>query len=121
MSLTADSLKSNEEQKKSLARETNYVLSRIDDELKVAHELGKHIIQTTLPITFSIPYMTNTEAQRKIYFAVLASLKNRGFHVKIQLKPNQTLFIITWFSSDELKELELQNALLAKHTESTSL
>ena len=116
MSLKAENLKSNESQKKSLAKEVTGILGRIDDELKVGHEQGKHRINSALPITFSIPYMSNADAQRIIYYRVLTSLLERGFHVKTCLKESSTVFIITWLSNDELQEVELQTALLAKHS-----
>lgn len=116
MSLKAENLKSNESQKKSLAKEVTGILGRIDDELKVGHEQGKHQIIAALPITFSIPYMSNADAQRIIYYRVLTSLLDREFHVKVSLKDTSTLFIITWLSNDELQDIELQTALLAKHS-----
>jgi hypothetical protein len=116
MSLKAENLKSNESQKKSLTKEVTGILGRIDDELKVGHEQGKHCITSALPITFSIPYMSNADAQRIIYYRVLVSLLDRGFHVKANLKESSTVFVITWLSNDELQEVELQTALLAKHS-----
>ena len=116
MSIKASTLKSNESQKKAFAKEINAILGRIDDELKVGHEQGKHRILASLPITFSIPYMSNTDAQRIIYYKVLSSLIEREFNVEIELRKNSTVFDITWLSEDEFKETELQNAVLAKHT-----
>jgi hypothetical protein len=116
MSLKANALKSNEAQKKSIAKDVTSILGQMDDELKAAHDSGRHSVSISLPITFSIPYMNNTDAQRIIYYKVLTSLLERDFNVEIDLRKNSTFFIVTWLSSDELSELELQNALLAKHT-----
>jgi hypothetical protein len=115
MSLKADALRSNESQKKSLSKEVNNILGHIDDELKVGHDQGKHQIYIPLPITFSIPYMNNSDAQRIIYYRVLNSLLERNFNVEIDLKKDSTIFYITWLSNDELREVDLQNSVLVKH------
>lgn len=116
MSLRANVLKSNESQKKSISKEVKAILGQIDDELKAAHECGRHEIGISVPITFSIPYMSNADAQRIIYYKILASLLEREFNVEIDLRKNATFFQVTWLSNDELAEVELQNTLLAKHT-----
>jgi hypothetical protein len=115
MSLKASALKSNEAQKKAIAKEAKSILGHIDDELKIAHDQGKHNVSITLPITFSIPYMSNKDAQRNIYHHVLISLLEREFNVKIALNETYTIFHITWLSDSEQKDIELQNALLAKY------
>lgn len=116
MSLKANALKSNEAQKKSLMKEINSILGRIDDELKTSHDLGKHNISISLPITFSIPFMSNADSQRYIYYHVLKSLKDREFNVSIELQSNLTVFHVSWLTDEELKEIDLQNAYIAKHS-----
>jgi hypothetical protein len=116
MSIKANVLKSSESQKKAIAKEVNCILAHLDDELKVAHEQGKHFVSATVPITFSIPYMSNTDAQRIVYYKVLTSLIDREFNVKVQLEDNATIFHVRWLSDDEEKDIELQHSLLAKHT-----
>lgn len=116
MSLKASALKSNDSQKKAIAREVVNILARIDDELKVAHEQGKHSISTFLPITFSVPYMANKDAQRIVYFKILDSLILREYNVEIELKKDATVYHITWLTRDEKEEIDVQNLLLAKHT-----
>jgi hypothetical protein len=116
MSLTADSLKNNEVQKRAVSREVKMVLAQIDDELKVAHSSGKHHAIVPAPITFSVPYMTGADSQRCIYFKILSDLIRRGFTVKINMKKDSTLFIVSWLSDDERKNLAEQNAIIAKYT-----
>jgi hypothetical protein len=116
MSLKATSLKSNDSQKKNIKKEVNTILGHLDDELKLAHEQGKHSISLSLPITFAIPYMSNTDAQRAIYYKILVSLIDREFIPTIKLKKDSTIFHITWLSDEEHKEIDLQNTLLAKLT-----
>lgn len=117
MSITANSLKNNEEQKKAIAKEVTHLLGHIDDELKVAHSSGKHMAHILVPSIFAIPYMNNADSQRCVYYKILASLLDRGFHVKIKMSNNTTLFIVSWLSEDEQKQVEIQLALIARHTE----
>jgi peptide subunit release factor RF-3 len=60
--------------------------------------------------------MSNTDAQRIIYYKVLTSLLDREFNVKVQLEDTSSIFHIRWLSDDEEKDIELQHSLLAKHT-----
>ncbi len=114
--LKASSLKINELQKKAIQREVNALLPQIDDELKMAHEQGKHReVQINLPITFAIAYMANKDSQRIIYYEVLKSLVERGFEVEIDLKPQSTIFNVRWLTDDEITAITMQNAILAKH------
>jgi hypothetical protein len=116
MSLKASVLKSNEAQKKAVMKEVTHILAHIDDELKAVHDQGRHGVSLTVPITFSIPYMSNADAQRSIYYKILMSLIDRDFNVKIDLADDQSIFHITWLNEDEAKDIEMQNALIAKHS-----
>lgn len=116
MSLKASALKSNDAQRNSVSKEARAILGHIDDELKVAHDQNRHNVSITVPITFAIPYMSNKDAQRVIYYKILTSLLDREYNVTIQLEDDSTVFHIKWLSDEEEKEIELQNALLAKHT-----
>ena len=121
MSLRASTLKKNESQVKVIKREVSHILNRMDDELKTAHETGQHQVSIPIPINFSIPYMKNCDAQRIIYYKILTSLLDREFHPTIELKKTSTIFHITWLSNEEMEEIDLQNAILAKHTKSKPL
>lgn len=118
MSLKANSLKSNEGQKRAIMKEVGTILASIDDEINISRERRdpRHSIGIRVPITFDIPYMSNKDAQRSIYYKILTSLLERDFIVKIQLEDNESIFHVTWLSEDDEKEIELQNALIAKHT-----
>ncbi len=117
MSLKASNLKANIADDKKIQREVREILEKIDDEIKQAHEIHKKFVAVILPVTFTISqYISNSDAQRIIYFNILTSLIDRGFNVRINLKPKATIFEITWFSKEELLEIELQMRLLAKHS-----
>lgn len=117
MSLKASSLKHNEAQQTAINREITAILERIDDELRLTHEQGQTYAVVSLPITFAIPYMKNSDAQRIIYYGVLTSLLDREFHPKIIMSSDRTHFCISWLSEEERNEIEDQNALLAKYSE----
>ena len=116
MSLKASALKKNESQNKTITKETTSILRQIDDELKVAHESGKHGCSIAVPINFSVPFMKNRDAQRVVYYKILSSLIERKFNPKIELRKNSTVFHVSWLSDEEQEEINLQNLLLAKHT-----
>lgn len=117
MSLKASSLKHNEAQKRNVRAEVKNILANIDNEIRTAHEQGKNYeVSISVPITFSIPHMQNKDAQRMIYYEIIKSLEEREFIVEIELKKDSTLFYVTWLSSDEKTEIELQNTIIAKHT-----
>lgn len=117
MSVTAESLKHNKTQRVQVKKETRAILGYIDDEFRKAHDTGKTELTLTLPINFSITYMKNTVAQRKIYSKILSSLIERGFTPNLLLRKDATLITIRWWSDDEIKEMEIQNALIAKYSE----
>jgi hypothetical protein len=116
MSLKADVLKTNENKMKSIMKEVNSILGHIDESIKTAYDQDKNSVVVSVPITFSIPYMSNKNAQRVVYFKILESLINRNYDVKINLETDKTYFIIKWISDEEEKDIKMQNLLLAKHT-----
>ena len=114
MSVKASKLKNNESQKSAINKEANDILGHIDDALKIAHEQGKHKISIPIPIQFSIPYMSNADSQRSIYYKVITSLISRDFNTQIELLDNASILHIKWLSEDEETEIEEQNNLIAK-------
>ena len=116
MSLRADVLKINPNKSKAVMKEANAILRRIDDEIKLAYDRDECKVNVSVPITFTIPYMSNKNAQRSVYYKILESLLDRGYIVKIFLANDQTVFAITWLSEDEEKDVEQQNTLLAKYS-----
>lgn len=116
MSLKADSLKFDPNKNKIIQKEINFILKRIDDEIKSAHERDEYSVQVSVPIIFSIPNISNKKAQRIIYSALLDSLINRGFITTLDLSNDKTIFSITWISEEEKHEINLQNAILAKYS-----
>lgn len=116
MSLRAEVLKTNPNKLIAVMKEVKAILGRVDEEIKNAYDRDECKVNVSLPITFSIPYMSNKNAQRVIYCKILISLLDRGFIVNVFMSSDQTIFLIKWLSEDEEKDVEQQNALLAKHT-----
>ncbi len=116
MSLKAEILKTNDAKKRTMLKEAKLILSRIDDDIKNAYDHDRTNVAVTVPITFSIPHVANSDAQRFIYYAILESLISRDFDVQIHFAADQTIFYIKWMSDEETREIEKQNELLAKYT-----
>lgn len=116
MSLKAQTLKSADIQIEAVNREVADILARMDDEIKIEYEAGKHVAHCSVPIHFSIPYMTNSDAQRHVYVRIVRDLKKRGFDVKIRLGDPTVLFVISWLSDAEHREIDEQMRELAAHT-----
>ena len=114
MSIKAEVLKTNPNKLKAIMKEVSSILGRIDDEIKNAYDHDECKAYVSVPITFAVPHMSNKNAQRIVYYKILDSLLNRGFIVEIHLATDRTVFLITWLSEDEKKDIEQQNALLAK-------
>jgi hypothetical protein len=117
MSLKASLLKENDIQKKTINKEIKSILMHIDERIKIAYDSGnREAIPISIPINFNIPYMTNADAQREIYYLIIKDLKKREFNVKIKLNENNTIFYVSWNSEDDKKIIEYKNTILAEHT-----
>ena len=67
---SAHSLRRNNIQKRILAEIITDILKNINQELVTAHRNGCHNIITTIPITFNVNNMSNTDSQRHIYSSI---------------------------------------------------
>lgn len=115
MSLTAKDFINADIQVEAINREVNDILERIDFEMKIAYEAGKHMVNCSVPIHFSIPNMLNADAQREIYSRLLDSLKKRGFFVRWHTSNPNVIFQISWLSDEEHREIERKMRMLAEH------
>lgn len=116
MSIKASSLKYNDNKRKAIKKEVTTILQYIDDEIKKAYECDKRDATVNLPIQFSIPYMSNATAQRIIYYEILTSLIDRDFSVDIEITKDKAIFDITWYTREELTEIDHQITILANHS-----
>ena len=114
--VTANSLRNNNLQKRNLKEVITDIIRRISQELIAAHREGSHHIITTMPITFSIPNMSNTDSQRYIYASVIDELISKDYRIWIAPGKDVCKIKITWMSPDDETEIKYQMQLIAKHT-----
>ena len=114
--INATSLRNNNLQKRNLKEVITDIIKRISQELLTAHREGSHHIITTMPITFSIPNMSNTDSQRYIYASVIDELISKDYRIWIAPSKNICQIKITWMSSEDESEVKYQMQLIAKHT-----
>lgn len=91
---------------------------RIIDDRLVRHEKtwGLNILQYDLPVAFSFPGLSKSNAQRLIYSGVIRSLAERGFEVKIILEqePEKSTLAVMWVADIDAAELDAMNAVIKK-------
>jgi hypothetical protein len=114
--ITANSLRNNNLQKRNLKEVITDIIKRISQELIDAHREGCHHIITSIPITFSIPNMTNTDSQRYIYASIIDELIAKDYRIWILPGKDSCKIKITWMSPDDESEVKYQTQLIAKHT-----
>ena len=113
---SANNLRNNNLQRRSLTEAAVDIIRRINQELILAHREGRHDIITTMPIVFSIPNMSNTDSQRYIYASVIDELINKGYRIWISPDKDTCKIKVTWMSDTDEAEIKYQIQLIAKHT-----
>ena len=112
----ANKLRNNNIQKRYLKEVITDVIKRIGQELILAHREGSHHIITNIPITFSIPNMSNRDSQRYIWAAIIDELMSKSYRVWISPSKNSCRLKITWINIEDESVIKYQTALIAKHT-----
>jgi hypothetical protein len=112
----ANTLRNNSTQKRKIKEEVVSILKKINEEIKDAHRIGKHIIITDIPIVFDIPNMDNKSAQRSVWANVVEILKYKNYRVWINPSKNHCQLKITWLSSDDELHIKNQTKILADST-----
>jgi len=114
--IDANALKTNDSQRAAINKEISGILGYIDEKVRAYHNEGIKVVPITLPTIFSLPNMSNKDAQRCVYYGVLQKLLDKHFNVEIDLKDKETIYTLTWLSDDERAEIDMQNAILAKYS-----
>lgn len=114
--VTANSLRNNNLQQRNLKEIITDIIRRISQELISAHREGCHHTITTMPITFSIPNMSNTDSQRYIYASVIDELISKDYRIWIAPGKDTCRIKITWMSPEDETEIKYQMQLIAQHT-----
>ena len=117
--ISANSLRNNNLQKKNLKEVIIDIIKRISQELVDAHREGCHHIITNIPITFSIPNMSNKDSQRYIWASVIDELLSKNYRIWISPGKDTCRIKITWMSQDDETEIKYQNQLIAKHSQTS--
>ena len=112
----ASKLRNNNLQKRNLKEVITDVIRQISHELVIAHREGRHDIITSMPITFSISNMSNSDAQRVIYASVIEELVTKDFRVWVHPAKDNCRLKITWMSPGDEAEMKYQIQLIARHT-----
>jgi hypothetical protein len=112
----ASKLRNNNLQKRNLKEVITDVIRQVSHELVIAHREGRHDIITSVPITFSVSNMSNSDAQRVIYASIIEELISKDFRVWIHPGKDNCVIKITWMSPDDEAEMKHQIQLIAKHT-----
>lgn len=113
----ANNLRNNNLQKRQLKEVITDIIRGINQELIIAHREGKHHIITSIPITFSIPNLSNKDSQRYIWSSIIEELKSKSYRIWISPSKDTCRVKITWMSSEDETEVDYQMNLIAKHTQ----
>ncbi len=108
----ADKLKNSSIQKKQIRENVIEIIRKIDDELRVAHREGKHLIITEIPMMFDISNMSNKDAQRAIWSTTIDVLREKKYRVWINYDDVSCRLKITWISDEDELILNHQNQIL---------
>lgn len=85
----------------------------IDDKLLRAERTwGRNVCAFELPVGLALPGLEKKDCQRIVYSAVLRSLKDRGFGVRILLEPDRTLLYLEWVTDVNRAEVDAMNRLI---------
>ncbi|GFR88312.1 hypothetical protein ElyMa_002514200 [Elysia marginata] len=113
MSITAEQLSRAGSQGKDLDAIVRNQLQIIDDRLQRADRVwGRNIVSHELPTVFSLPGLEKKDAQRIVYTAIVRSLQDRGFGIRLLLNANRTILFLEWVTSLNSEEVNAMNHLI---------
>ncbi len=114
--IDANLLRNTNVQKRQIREHTVEILRHINDELKVAHQSGKQVLITELPIIFNITNMSEADARREVWCRIIECLKNKNYRVVINPRDDSCLLKITWFSKEDEENIVYQKNIINMHT-----
>jgi hypothetical protein len=115
MSLTAKQLSKSGAKGKELDTLVREQLHMIDDHLQRSERTwGANVVVYDLPTTFVFPGLDKKDAQRIVYTAVIKSLQERGFEVRLLLNPERTALYIKWVTDLNSAEIGAMNRLITE-------
>ena len=81
--IDAEILKRSSEQKELLKKEINQILRLLMDDIHKAKQSYKTGVNTTFPITYNIPGLSNKDSQRIVWSSLITELNEKNYRVKI--------------------------------------
>jgi len=113
MSVTANTLSKSGARGKALDSVVREQLQMIDEKLLHADRTwGRNVVSHDLPTVLGLPGLDKKDAQRIVYSAVIRSLENRGFEVRLLLEADRSAVYIAWMTDLDVEEVEAMNALI---------
>lgn len=113
MSVTAKQLSKSGAKGKDLDAVVREQLLIIDDRLQRAdRSWGRNVVSQDLPTNFAFPGLEKKDAQRIIYTAIVRSLQERGFSVRLLLEPERTTIFLEWVTDLNSEEIDAMNRLI---------
>jgi hypothetical protein len=112
----ANNLRNNNLQRRQLKEVITDVVRRISQELVEAHKEGRHDVITSIPITYSIPNMSNKDSQRFVWATVIEELLAKNYRVWIHPTKDKCRIKMTWMSPEDEVDIKQQLNIIAKCT-----
>ena len=113
MSVTAAQLRKTGTKSKVLNTFVQEQLLVIDERLNRADRTwGRNVMAHELAINFPIPGLARKDAQRLIYSAIVRSLTERGFTVRLLLEKARTVLYTEWVADINAADLNAMNRLI---------
>jgi hypothetical protein len=111
----AEKLRTNRTRTQLLTLNIEEILRVIRNEISDAHSSGRHEIQYNLPITFVVPQMTNTDAQRYVWGSIIDILLSKNYKVQIEFEKSRCTLFISWLTREDEK-LDYFDRLIVEHS-----
>lgn len=90
-------------------------LSMIDARLQQSPKYGRNVVEIPLETTFIGINLAAADAQRLIYTHIIVSLKERGFEVRISIKPDTTMLYVGFNINMSPENIASMNSILRAH------
>lgn len=115
MSVTAQQLSKSGAKGKEIDAVVREQLLIIDDKLQRAERTwGRNVLTHDLATAFHFPGLDKRDAQRIIYAAIIRSLQDRGFTIRLLLEEERTALFIEWVTDLNVAEVDAMNRLIQK-------
>lgn len=113
MSVTAKQLSKSGAKGKDFDSIVREHLHIIDDRLNRTERIwGRNVVPHEIPTCFSFPGLDKKDAQRIIYSAIIRSLQERGFSVRLLLESDRTVVYTEWVTDIASEEVNAMNRLI---------